>query len=112
METTPRFINGVYGFTGAGLESANPLAIGLGYVVPPDRRAQLIYFRAGNSCDAMVAVTLIHNGKPMRIFPIAAKGAVHVPLAVVEDLLPEAVVQVYVSAPEGSRRGRSCSTSA
>ncbi len=102
METTPRFLNGVYSFTGNGLENAAPLGTGLAYTVPSDKRSQLIYFRAGNSADAMVCVSLMRDGKAMRLFPIGAKGAVHVPLAVVEDLLPDSEVQVFVSAPAGS----------
>ncbi|MGI4951544.1 MAG: hypothetical protein ACRYGM_07040 [Janthinobacterium lividum] len=100
METTPHFINGVHSFTGAGLEAPMPLA-GLRYAVPADKRAQPIYFRAGNSSAEMVAVMLMRDGKPMRTFPIGAKGAVHVPLAVVEDLFPDSVIEVFVAAPSG-----------
>ncbi len=70
--------------------------------MPSDKRSQLIYFRAGNSADAMVAISLVRDGKPFRTFPIGAKGAVHVPLAVVEDLMPESSVTVFVAAPEGT----------
>ena len=101
METTPRFINGVFSFTGTGLENSAPLGAGVAYTVPADKRSQLIYFRAGNSSDAMVAVSFMRDGKPMRIFPIAAKGAVHVPLVVVEDLEPETAIHIMVSAPAG-----------
>ena len=100
METTPRFLNGVYGFAGQGLGSATPLA-GLAYTVPSDKRSQLIYFRGGNSSDGLVAVSMVKDGKVFRIFPIGAKGSVHVPLAVVEDLFPESKVEVFVAAPEG-----------
>lgn len=101
METIPRFINGVYAFTGAGLAAPAPLAPGLGYTVPGDRRAQLIYFRAGNSADALVAVTLMREGSAMRTFPIGAKSACHVPLAVVEDLMPDTRIEIVVAAPAG-----------
>lgn len=101
METTPRFINGVFAFSGTGLENPAPIGAGLAYTVPGDKRSQLIYFRAGNSSDAMVAVTFMRGGKAMRIFPIAAKGAVHVPLVVVEDLEPETAIHFMVSAPAG-----------
>ena len=101
METTPRFLNGVYAFTGAGLAAAQPLHADLAYTVPGDKRTQMIYFRAGNSADDMVAVSLVKGGKPMRTFPIGAKGAVHVPIAVVEDLEPETKVEVFISAPQG-----------
>ena len=101
METNPAFVNGVYTFIGHGLEAPTPLAPGLGYTVPADRRAQLIYFRAGNSADALVAVTLMREGAAMRTFPIGAKGAVHVPLAVVEDLMPDTRIDIFVAAPAG-----------
>ena len=100
METTPRFLNGVFGFTGKGLDTAGPLD-GLTYTVPSDKRSQLIYFRGGNSADGLVSVSLVRDGKPFRTFPIGAKSAMHVPLAVVEDLYPESKVEVFVAAPEG-----------
>ena len=37
----------------------------------------------------------------MRLFPIGAKAAEHVPLTVVEDLEPDTKLEVYVSAPSG-----------
>ena len=101
METTPRFLNGVYAFTGKGLEAAAPLDAGLAYTVPSDKRSQLIYFRAGNSADELVAVSLVKDGKAARTFPIGAKSSVHVPLAVVEDLFPDSKVEVFVAAPAG-----------
>lgn len=100
METTPRFLNGVYGFTGKGLAAAASLD-GLAYTVPSDKRSQLIYFRGGNSAEGLVAVSLMKDGKVFRTFPIGAKASVHVPLAVVEDLFPDSKVEVFVAAPEG-----------
>lgn len=101
METTPRFLNGVYAFSGSGLASPAPLDAALAYTVPSDKRSQLIYFRAGNSADALVAVTLMKDGKPFRTFPIGAKDAVHVPLAVVEDLMPDSKLEVFAAAASG-----------
>jgi hypothetical protein len=101
METTPRFLSGVYPFTGQGLETPVPLGSALHYAVPADKRAQLLYFRGGNSADAMVAVMLMKDGNAMRTFPMGAKGAVHIPLVVVEDLHPDTQVDVFVAAPAG-----------
>ena len=101
METTPRFLNGTYAFTGTGLGLGAPLNPPLTYTVAPDKRSQMIYLRAGNSADAMVAVHLVRGGKAFRTFPIGAKGAIHVSLAVVEDLEPESSLEVLVCAPEG-----------
>ena len=61
-----------------------------------------MYFRGGNSSDEMITVVLFRDGKPMRYFPIAAKGATHVALRVVEDLLADTVLELYVAAPSGS----------
>ena len=101
METTPRFLNGVYAFQGKGLGAPALLDAGLTYTVPGDRRAQLIYLRAGNSSDALVNIVLMRAGKPMRMFPIGAKDAMHVPLAVVEDIFPETVLELHLAAPQG-----------
>jgi len=100
METTPRFLNGVYAFTGQGLDAAASLG-GLSYTVPADKRAQMIYIRAGNSTEQMIAVHLMQGGKAMRSFPIGARGAIHVPLVVVEDLMPDSRIDVFVAAPTG-----------
>lgn len=101
MQTTPRFLNGTYRFTGTGLETASPLDAALAYTVPSDKRSQLIYFRAGNSADGLVSVSLMKDGRPFRLFPIGAKAAIHVPLAVVEDLFPDSTMEVFVAAPDG-----------
>ena len=101
METTPRFLTGVFAYTGQGLETPVPLGSALHYTVPSDKRAQLLYFRGGNSADAMVAVMLMKDGRAMRTFPLAAKGAAHIPLVVVEDLHPDTKVEVSVAAPAG-----------
>jgi assimilatory nitrate reductase catalytic subunit len=101
MDTAPRFLNGIYAFTGAGLDKPMALDAKLSYLVPGDKRSQLIYLRAGNSSAELMTLVLMRDGKPMRYFPIGAKSSVHVPLAVVEDLFPETKVDVFLSAPEG-----------
>jgi hypothetical protein len=102
MDTTPRFLNGVFPFEGKGLDAPYPLADALAYTVPADKRAQLIYLRAGNSSDGLVSLTLMRDGKPMRLFPVGARAALHVPLAVVEDISPEAKIEVFLAAPQGA----------
>ncbi|MGI4745755.1 MAG: hypothetical protein ACRYFY_06885 [Janthinobacterium lividum] len=101
IESTPRIITGTFAFTGAGLQQPTALAGAPTYTVPADRRAQLIYLRAGNSADALVTLVLLRDGKPMRLFPLGAKSGQHVPLSVIEDLFPETVIEVQVAAPEG-----------
>jgi len=101
MEPKPRFIHGVYGFEGKGLEAPFLLDARAVYTVPRDKRAQLIYLR-GNSSDEMIYLTLVRDGKAMRYFPIGAKAGMHVPLAVVEDLFPESKLEVFIAAPKGT----------
>ena len=43
----------------------------------------------------------MRDGKPMRLFPIGARGDVHVALTVVEDFMSGAKLEVYLAAPEG-----------
>jgi hypothetical protein len=99
--STPRFLQGLFGFEGKGLGSPFLLDSALIYVVPPGSTTQPVYFRGGNSTDEMVSVILVRDGNPMRYFPIAAKGATHVALRVVEDLLADTVLEVFIAAPEG-----------
>ncbi len=103
MLENPKFIQGVFAFEGRGLDRPEPLKPEASYKVPRDRRAQLIYFRAGNSSSEMIYLVLRQNERPMRYFPIGAKSATHVPLAIVEDILPESHVDLILAAPEGVR---------
>ncbi len=102
METTPKFLQGIYSFEGAGLDEPVLLDRDLVYWVPRDKRAQLIYFRAGNSCPELICLALLRDGALMRLFPIGAKSDSHVSLAVVEDLSPETKIEVLVAAPAGT----------
>jgi hypothetical protein len=77
-----------------------PIKPAASYKVPFDKRAQLIYLRAGNSTPELVYLALSRNAKPFRFFPIGAKGAIHVQLAIVEDLEPESELELSVGAPE------------
>jgi hypothetical protein len=101
IDSTPRFLQGAFAFTGAGYATPKPLDPALVYHVPPDKRAQLIYLRAGNSSAEMAFCALTQNGRTMRVFPVGAKAAIHVPLAVVEDLQPDTKIEVFFGAPEG-----------
>jgi len=49
----------------------------------------------------MISVVLVRDGAPMRSFPIGAKAAIHIPLAVVEDLQPDTKLEMHVLAPSG-----------
>ncbi len=102
MESVPKFLSGIFAFTGNGLDSAAPLAATLTYTVSANRHAQLVYLRAGNSSAELVCLTLLRDGKPMRLFPIGAKASEHVPLTVTEDLQPETKLDILFSAPAGT----------
>jgi hypothetical protein len=102
MAETPKFIQGVYSFRGAGLERAVPLQPAVTHKVPFEKRAQLVYLRAGNSSAELVYLALKRSGKVIRLFPVGAKGAIHVPLAIVEDIDPEAELELCIGAAEGS----------
>jgi hypothetical protein len=99
--STPRFLQGAFEFNGNGLDKPALLDDSLRYVVPAGAVTQPVYFRGGNSADEMVSVMLFRDGKPMRYFPIAAKGATHVALRVVEDLLGDTVLELFIAAPSG-----------
>jgi assimilatory nitrate reductase catalytic subunit len=101
VSTTPRFLQGIFPFTGQGLEKPVPLDDALRYVVPFGVTAQPLYFRGGNSSSALVCAVLMREGVPMRYFPIGAAGDNHVPLRVVEDLDGGTVLELYLGAPEG-----------
>ncbi len=101
IDSTPRFLNGAYRFTGAGYDAPSLLDPSLVYVVPEDRRAQLIYLRGGNSSDELAAITLMQDGRAVRIFPVGAKAATHVALAVVEDLQPDTRLEIWFAAAAG-----------
>ena len=101
LYSRPRHLQGVFTFQGQGLENPAPLADSLSWTVPDGRRGQLIYFRAGNSSDALICLTLMRNGEPMRLFPVGARAAMHVPLAVVEDILSGTCLEVWVGAAAG-----------
>ena len=98
----PHFLQGPFDFEGSGLDKPLLIDDSLRYVVPGGSVTQPVYFRGGNSSDEMITVMLFRDGKPMRYFPIAAKGATHVALRVVEDLLADTVLELYVAAPSGS----------
>jgi hypothetical protein len=100
MLETPRFVQGVFPFHGAGLDQPKPFEPAVTYKVPFDKRSQLIYFRAGNPADELIYILFERNRKPMRYFPVGAKAATHVELAVVEDLEPETVLDVLIAAPD------------
>jgi hypothetical protein len=101
MYPKPSFIQGLFTFEGAGLATPSKLGAGASYKVPADKRAQIVYLRAGNPTGELITLTLNRDGKLMRLFPVGAKQSIHVPLAVTEDVFPESVLELLVAAPKG-----------
>jgi hypothetical protein len=99
--STPQFLQGVFAFEGQGLDAPFLLAPALTYTVPPGASTQPVYFRGGNSTDEMIYLTLMRDGIAMRYFPIAAKGSTHVSLRVLEDLLSDTRIELFIGAPKG-----------
>src|SRR6202030_4542878 len=98
-----RFVQGMFAFEGRGLEtpvSFEPKAV---YQVPSDKRAQLIYCRIGNPTPEFIYLVLQRDGKPMRLFPCGGKSGIHVPLAIIDDILPDSVLELMIAAPKASR---------
>ena len=101
LTSTPRFLHGVFAFEGKGLMEPFLLDASLVYTVPHESEAQLVYFRAGNASDQLIYIVIMRDGAPMRYFPIGAQADTHVPLRVVEDLLGDTRLELFVAAPEG-----------
>lgn len=101
MIEKPAFIQGLFPYEGRGLESPRTFDPPVFYLVPTDRRSQTVYFRAGNAGPELIYLVLTNRGKPMRYFPVGARAAMHVPLAVVEDIAPGSEVEILVAAPAG-----------
>ena len=100
MDAKSTFLQGVYFFEGQGLNKPFLLDPALSYCVPSDKRSQLIYFRGGNSAAELIYLVFMRDHRPMRYFPLGAKAASHVQLAVVEDLLPDCRLDILLAAPE------------
>jgi len=98
-EGRPVLLQTITTFEGSGLQNSHP--IGLGYTVPRGRTLGMLYFRGGSTVSGMVNITIMRNGRPMRYFPIASGSAIHVSLAIVEEMPENTQIEVY-AAGEGS----------
>jgi hypothetical protein len=101
MVEKPVFIQGLFSYVGSGLGNPARFSTPVTYLVPPDRRAQTVYFRAGNPLPELIYIVLTRRGTPMRYFPVGARSGIHVPLAVLEDIPPGSSVELLVAAPRG-----------
>jgi len=101
MYGKPTFIQGVFTFEGLGIGVPSKLAAAATYQVPADKRAQIVYMRAGSTATDLVCLSLVRDGKLMRYFTIGAKQSIHVPLALTEEVFPESKIEIQISAPKG-----------
>lgn len=100
MDPKPAFIQGTFKFKGEGLET--PVALfGATYEVPANTKAQLVYFRAGQSSDDAINLVLQRDSKTMRLFPLGMKSAMHFPLAIQEYLPAGTKLELRVAAATG-----------
>ena len=100
--TTPRFLQAIRPYLGKGLDEYLAFDPPLRYAVPEGASAQCVYFRGGNQGDELVCVVLTCDDVPMRLFPIGAQDAIHVPLRITEDLLSDRILELHVAAAAGS----------
>jgi assimilatory nitrate reductase catalytic subunit len=101
MITQNRFLQGIYPFEGAGMDKPVPISDDLSYLIPDGVIGQALYVRGGNTTDELITVVLMRDGVPMRYFPIGARGNVHVPLRVVEDIEGGSILELQLVAPLG-----------
>jgi hypothetical protein len=96
-----KFIQGMFAFEGRGLETPVSLEPRATYKVPPDKRAQMIYCRVGNPTPEFLYLVLQRDGRSMRLFPCGGKSGIHVPLAIIDDILPDSMIELVIAAPQG-----------
>jgi RNA polymerase sigma factor (sigma-70 family) len=97
----PILLQGVFEFEATGLKTPQLLSPKLRYTVPDGYIVGIRYVRVGVSCDKMVCISTVLNGDPHRLIPVAANGAQHVALAIVEPICAGSQIEIHV-ASEGS----------
>jgi hypothetical protein len=97
----PVLLQGVFEFESTGLKTPQLLSPKLRYTVPDGYILGIRYVRVGVSCDQMVCVSTVLNGDPHRLIPVAANGAQHVALAIVEPICAGSQIEIHI-ASEGS----------
>ena len=96
-----KFFQGMFAFRGRGLENPVRLEPEIVYQVPADKRAQLIYCRIGNPSPKFLYLVLRRDGIAMRMFPCGRENGIHVPLAIIDDILPGSTLELVIAAPKG-----------
>jgi hypothetical protein len=86
---------------GEGIDS--PQDLSLTYSVSQGCTAGVQYVRAGNTTEGMINITVLKDGKAMRYVPVAAGGAMHVPLAIVDELQPGTEISIAAAAERSGK---------
>jgi hypothetical protein len=81
---------------GEGIDS--PQDLNLTYTVSQGCTAGVQYVRRGNTTEGMINITVLKDGKAMRYVPVAAGGAMNVPLAIVDELQPGTEISIAAAA--------------
>lgn len=110
MASTPRFLQGVFSFSGAGLDKPELIDPTMKYVIPAGSIAQPLYASAALVDEGveLIVVTLLRDGESMRVFPIGQPASI--PVRVVETtrlVRLELVVSKHLVGTAGRRRLRS-----
>jgi hypothetical protein len=84
-----------------GIDS--PQHLNLTYSVSQGCTAGVQYARAGNTTDGMINITMLKDGKAMRYVPVAAGGAMHVPLAIVDEPQPGTEISIAAAAERSGK---------
>lgn len=98
MAYTTVLLQNITELEGKGLDSPSPLD--LEYTVPQGCTAGLQYVRLGTTSTDMVNVTVLRDGKRMRYFPVAGGDAIHVQLAIVDQLEAGEHIEVTAAGKE------------
>ena len=98
MAYTTVLLQTITDIEGEGIDSSQDL--NLTYSVSQGCTAGVQYVRAGNTTEGMINITVLKDGKAMSYAPVAAGGAIRVPLAIVDELQPGTEISI-VAAAEG-----------
>ena len=96
MAYTTVLLQTITDIEGEGIDS--PQDLNLTYTVAQGCTAGVQYVRAGNTTEGMINITLLADDKVMRYVPVAAGGAIHVPLSIVDELQPGTEISIAAAA--------------
>jgi len=78
----------------------SPQDLNLTHRVSQGCTAGVQYVRVGNTTEGMIDISVHEDGKRMRYVPVGAGGAIHEPLAIVDELQPGTEIPTAAAAEE------------